>query len=115
MTRTSWALGSASSWCSWSKKGLRARGFSMPMRGLASECMMRSVTTSRLPSGTGGAVRRATGVVVWVVEVWLVVAEAMEVDGVGEDFVVEGFDGCLDLWLLLVLKGLATGARLMVP
>src|SRR5271170_8228831 len=86
MTRTSWDLGSASSWCSWSKKGLRARGFSMPTRGLANECMMRSVTTSRLPSGTGGAVRRATGVVVWVVAVWLVVAEAMEVDGVGEDF-----------------------------
>jgi hypothetical protein len=54
-------------------------------------------------------------VVVWVVAVWVVLDEAMEVDGVGEDFVVEGFDGCLDLWLLVVLKGLATGARLMEP
>ena len=73
---------------------------------------MRSVMASRLPTKTGGVVRRATDV---VDAVCVVLVEAMEVELVGVDFVVEGLEECFDLWPLVVLNGLAMGARLIVP
>ena len=56
----------------------------MPMRGLARECMMRSVVASRLPRETGGAARRETAVVRAVVDG---VVEWVELDLVEADLV----------------------------
>ena len=82
----------------------------MPTLVLASERMMRSVMTSRLPR-EGAGVRRETAVV------WAVVAVCVfAVDLVATDLVDAVFEEGFGLRpFVLVLKGLAMGARLMVP
>lgn len=86
----------------------------MPSLGLASECITRVVIASRLPRELSVAGRRVAAVAVWVV-VWVVVdAEVDSVDFLATDLVErvlgEGF-GLRPF--VLVLKGLAMGARLI--
>src|SRR5207302_4449868 len=106
------------SWWSWSKKGWRARGFSMPSLVLASECMTRAVMASRLPREVRVAGRREAAVVCLVG--WIADAVADGVGVVESDFVDAVLEEVLeekwDLWPLdLVLKAFATGARVMPP
>src|SRR5260370_42601274 len=86
----------------------------MPSLVLASECMTRVVMTSRLPRAVSLAGRRVAAVAGWVV-IWVVVdAELDRVDRVAADFVDAVLEEGFGLWpLVLVLKGLAIGARLI--
>ena len=80
----------------------------MPTRVLASDCMMRAVIASRLARGAGA--RRETAVV------RAVVVRVGEDDLEVTDFVEAVLEDGLGLRpLVLVLKGFAMGARLMVP
>src|SRR6267154_995019 len=108
MTRASWPLGSASSWWSWSKKGRRARGFSMPMRALARERMMRSVMAARLPRTEVRVAGRRTAAVAGLVMVCVVAGVEWDgVDLVAADFVDAVLEERFGLRpFALVLKGL---------
>jgi hypothetical protein len=78
---------------------------------------MRSVMTPRLETVTGAGARRATAVVPAEMA-GVVGADLVDVDLVGVDLVAtDRFDATLeeDLRPLLVLKGFAMGARLIVP
>src|SRR3981081_1781052 len=86
----------------------------MPSLVLASACMTRAVMTSRLPREVSLAGRRVAAAAVWVV-VWIVDAGLGGVDVVSIDFVYAVLEERFGLRpFVLVLKGLAVGARLIV-